>query len=629
MENFIETVSGFFSSSVFDSADSGMLLYIVWLSRFLLAAASIALISRCARSMLRYKYEPEVWAYIDVDDGTRVPLRNWECTIGRSKSSDVVLFDPKAAKTHMVLMRDEFGNWVIYDLGAAAAASVNDVVIPKEGTSLCDGDVISVSDSELHFYNLTEQEREVISNRRTAPGKLISPAGMFAYVTLIQIILFFQNLCYADAEHRSSVGLAFSALIIVTWLYFIIMRAIGRKGFEIEALAFFLSSVGMAVASSSTPENMLKQTLLLLAGVAVFIFFGWWLRDLERVKKMRLPAAAIALLLLAFNVILGTELFGAKNWISIGGFTFQPSEFVKIAFIYAGAETMDRLYRNRNLLMFIGFSAVCVGALALIGDFGTALIFFSTFLVLSFMRSGNIGTVLLAVTGAGLAGFLALSIKPHIAQRFAAWGHVWEDVNNSGYQQTRAMSAAASGGLFGRGSGNGWLQSIVAADTDLVFEVVCEELGLIVGLCIIAAIILMALFVIRNAAKARSSFYVIAGTAAVSMMMIQMALNVFGSLDILPFTGVTFPFVSLGGSSLISCWALLAYIKATDTRKNASFVVRSPDKLRDRNEFTRWSEDDEDCLDIESPFVDDSREEYTQNGRNIIDGRGVRRRRRR
>ncbi|NLW66143.1 MAG: FtsW/RodA/SpoVE family cell cycle protein, partial [Clostridiales bacterium] len=521
------------------------------------------------------------------------------------------------------------GNWVIYDLGAAAAASVNDVVIPKEGTSLCDGDVISVSDSELHFYNLTEQEREVISNRRTAPGKLISPAGMFAYVTLIQIILFFQNLCYADAEHRSSVGLAFSALIIVTWLYFIIMRAIGRKGFEIEALAFFLSSVGMAVASSSTPENMLKQTLLLLAGVSVFIFFGWWLRDLERVKKMRLPAAAIALLLLAFNVILGTEFFGAKNWISIGGFTFQPSEFVKIAFIYAGAETMDRLYRNRNLLMFIGFSAVCVGALALIGDFGTALIFFSTFLVLSFMRSGNIGTVLLAVTGAGLAGFLALSIKPHIAQRFAAWGHVWEDVNNSGYQQTRAMSAAASGGLFGRGSGNGWLQSIVAADTDLVFEVVCEELGLIVGLCIIAAIILMALFVIRNAAKARSSFYVIAGTAAVSMMMIQMALNVFGSLDILPFTGVTFPFVSLGGSSLISCWALLAYIKATDTRKNASFVVRSPDKLRDRNEFTRWSEDDEDCLDIESPFVDDSREEYTQNGRNIIDGRGVRRRRRR
>ena len=108
------------------------------------------------------------------------------------------------------------------------------------------------------------------------------------------------------------------------------------------------------------------------------------------------------------------------------------------------------------------------------------------------------------------------------------------------------------------------------------------------------------------------------------MMMIQMALNVFGSLDILPFTGVTFPFVSLGGSSLISCWALLAYIKATDTRKNSSFVVPSAEKMRDRNEFTRWDEDDGQELDMESPFVQDSRDDFTSLGRNVFDGRGVR-----
>lgn len=629
MNSVIDSVSVFFSSSAFDSADSGAMLYILWMSRFLLAAASIALISRCARSMLRNRYEPEVWGYVDLQDGTRVPLRNWECTIGRSRSSDVILSDSAAAKTHLVVIRDEFGNWRAYDLGAAEAASVNKSVIPYEGTDLRDGDEISVAHTELKFYNLTEQERSAIAKHRTAPGKLISPAGMFAYVTLIQVILLFQNLCYADTEYRGSIGLAFCALMITMWLYFIIIRTVGRRGFEVEALAFFLSTIGMAVAASSTPEKMLKQTLLIIAGVAVFIVFGWWLRDLKRVKKIRVPIAAAALALLAINVLLGTSFFGAKNWISIAGFTIQPSEFVKIAFIYAGAETMDRLYRNRRLIVFIAFSAICVGALALMGDFGTALIFFATFLVISFMRSGNVGTVILAVAGAGLAGVLALSVKPHIAARFAAWGHVWEDVNDSGFQQTRGMAATASGGFFGVGSGNGWLHSIVAADTDLAFEMVCEELGLIVALCCVACIILLALFVIRNSSKARSSFYVIAGTAAVSMMMIQLALNVFGSLDILPFTGVTFPFVSLGGSSLISCWALLAYVKATDTRKNSSFAVPLAEKMRDRNEFTRWDEDDGQELDMESPFVQDSREDFTRLGRNVIDGRGVRKGRKR
>lgn len=625
MEYIINGMSNFFSSSYFDTANSGLLYYFLYFSRFLLALASIALISRCVRSMLRAKYEPEVWAYIDTPDGKRVPLRNWECTIGRSKASDVVVLNKWVSKTHLVLTRDEFGNWLTFDLGAGETASVNGTAIPIDGLELRDGDLISVAESELRFYNLTEYERGIISERRTAPGKTVSAPGTFAYVTLVQLILFFQNLCFVESEYRSNIGLAFSALIVFMWLYFILMRAIGRRGFEVEALAFYLSSIGMAVAASSTPQNIFKQTILLFAGVILFVFFGWWLRDLNRVKKMHLPAAIFAILLLALNLIFGKTEFGAKNWLEIGGFTFQPSEFVKIAYIYAGAETMDRLYRNRNLLSFIVFSAICVAALALMGDFGTALIFFLTFLVLAFMRSGNIGTVLLAVSGAFLASFLALSIKPHIAARFAAWGHVWEDVNDAGYQQTRAMSAAASGGLFGVGSGNGWLQSIVAGDTDLVFEMLCEEMGLIVGLCLIAAIILFAFFVIKNSSKVRSSFYVIAGTAAVSMLMIQMALNVFGSLDILPFTGVTFPFVSLGGSSLISSWMMLAFVKATDTRKNASFVVTSAEKLHDRNEFSQ--RDEEDAFNPGNPFVEDVRDEYNDNGRNIFDGRAERKRR--
>ena len=197
-----------------------------------------------------------------------------------------------------------------------------------------------------------------------------------------------------------------------------------------------------------------------------------------------------------------------------------------------------------------------------------------TFLVISFLRSGSIATVLLAVSAAGLAGFLAVNIRPYIAQRFSTWGHAWENMYDGGYQQTRAMSAAAAGGLFGKGAGAGWLKQIFAANTDMVFAMVCEELGLLIALCMVAALLLLAFFAIRSARNCRSAYYAISACAAVSMMLTQVALNVFGSLDLLPFTGVTFPFVSRGGSSLISCWMLLTFLKGADNRREASFAVK-------------------------------------------------------
>ena len=218
---------------------------------------------------------------------------------------------------------------------------------------------------------------------------------------------------------------------------------------------------------------------------------------------------------------------------------------------------------------------MCVGALALMGDFGTALVFFVCFLVISFMRSGSFATLFLAIGGAASAAMLVLTVKPYVAQRFATWGHAWDDPLNTGFQQVRTMSAAAAGGLFGRGAGAGWLKNVFAANTDMVFGVVCEELGLIVGLCCVLSLLLLAVFSVRSASAGRSSYYVIASCATVTIFMAQLALNVFGSLDLLPFTGVTFPFVSKGGSSLISCWGMLAFIKAGDTRSGGSFALRT------------------------------------------------------
>ena len=140
----------------------------------------------------------------------------------------------------------------------------------------------------------------------------------------------------------------------------------------------------------------------------------------------------------------------------------------------------------------------------------------------------------------------------------------------------------AAGGLFGLGAGNGQLKYIFAADSDIVFATVCEEWGLIIGLVCVLSIVCIGLFAVRSASLCRSSFYAISACAAMTILIFQMTLNVFGTIDFLPFTGVTFPFLSNGGSSMMGTWGLLAFVKAADTRQNASFATTVPTRAKKR-----------------------------------------------
>ena len=152
--------------------------------------------------------------------------------------------------------------------------------------------------------------------------------------------------------------------------------------------------------------------------------------------------------------------------------------------------------------------------------------------------------------------------------------HAWDFPDAGGYQQVRTMSAGASGGMVGVGAGDGWLHNVAAADTDLVFGVLSEEWGLIIAVLAILSIVTLGIFAVRSIKAGRSAFYTIAACAATTLMIFQTILNVFGSVDILPLTGVTFPFVSNGGTSMIVSWGMLAFLKAADTRQNASIAVK-------------------------------------------------------
>ena len=229
---------------------------------------------------------------------------------------------------------------------------------------------------------------------------------------------------------------------------------------------------------------------------------------------------------------------------------------------------------RKNLILFIGYSAVLCGCLALMNDFGTALIFFSAFLVVAYLRSGSVGTIGLACASLGFAGVVALKIAPHALRRFATWRHIWDAPLDGGYQQTRALMCMASGGLMGLGAGRGWMKHVFAADSDMVVATLSEEWGLILVAMMVVSIAALGLFTVRSAAVGRSSFYTIGACTAASILLVQAILNALGTVDVVPLTGVTFPFVSNGGSSMIGAWGLLAFVKAADTRQNASFAVK-------------------------------------------------------
>lgn len=403
----------------------------------------------------------------------------------------------------------------------------------------------------------------------------LNNAFVLLLITIFQLISAAQTVFDSDGEIRQDIVFVFGAYIVIEWLWLIISRAaFKRKSFELELIGFFLTGIGLTVVASVFPGDLIKQFVAFLLGLTVFELILWFVADIKRIEWSSVPLAIASVTLLALNLILAEATNGALNWITVFGISFQPSEFVKIAFIFVGASTLEKLQSTRSLLKYIVFSVVCIGCLFLMYDFGAALIFFFTFILISFMRSGDIRTIAVVCGAALLGAILILIFKPYVAERFATYRHIWEYPDAGGYQQTRVLIYAASGGLFGTGIGRGELRNIFASTTDLVFGVLCEEWGVILAIAVVLAYGFIAVHAIRSSQGARSSFFAIAATAAAGMMLFQTCLNVFGITDILPLTGVTLPFISQGGSSMICSWALLALIKACDLRTYPSFYEK-------------------------------------------------------
>lgn len=545
------------------------------IARWVFILLALFIVFKAIASLLRSRGTPEIFAFFNIEGEKNLAITHWENAVGRSKKSDIVITDPAVSRTQGTLTRDDVGNWKFMDLGSSNGTVIRGKRLEYgESATVEPGDKILMGDTECTILpiSLEEQRRNKAMRRRGT--KLLSPWTSLIALTIFQLMTIIQFRVSYGSEMSDQILIGFLGLALLMWIYVIGMSSIHQKGFDMEILAFFLVTLSLSVTASKYPNAVFKQFVAVCLGLALFIAMCLFMRNLERTKAVRKYIYVLAAVLLIVNLVFARNIYGANNWIMIGGTSIQPSELTKLAFIWVGAASLDELLERRNTLIFMGFSFFCFGCLALMNDFGTAIIFFVTFLVISFLRNGDLTKLILVVGVAGIAGMLVLRFKSHVAYRFSAWGHVWDFADTSGYQQTRSMSAAASGGLVGVGAGDGWLKNIAASETDLVFAFVTEEWGLIIAILAVLTIITLSIFAFRSILNGRSTYYTIAACAATSLFLFQTILNIFGSVDLFPLTGVTFPFLSTGGTSMIASWGMLAFLKAADTRQGASVAVK-------------------------------------------------------
>lgn len=549
--------------------DANIISLVLFGIKVLLAFLSIIILIFCFKSMKNHRRGKGALILLQNSHTKQeYPVLFWENSIGRSKNCDIVIDDATISRDHAVLFRRKNG-WFVSDTHSKYGIIVNGKKI-KGRTKVNINDTITFGGTTLTLRKASDS-REISSNsepqikiiRPLNPGRNLFLVTLFIILATIEPIIKTQSI---DLYTLTPVLI----FILISWLFFIISTVIlKRRTFELETLAIFLSGIGILLISHTKPEEAVTQLISIALGMFLFCMIIWFIKNPDTVSKLRIIIALFAICLFIINLVFAKEVNGAKNWVNIGGISIQPSEFIKIAFIFVGASTLDDLQTTKSLTGFITFSAICIGCLFLMKDFGTACIFFAAFLIIAFMRSGSLRTLILSCSTAILGVFIILTFKPYIKERFSVWGHVWDSMNDLGYQQTRVLTYSASGGFFGVGVKSGYLKNIFAAIGDLMFGVVCEELGLIIAVVIALIIAGFAFFARSQSLRSRSTFYSIASCAAATMLIFQSALHIFGSTDILPLTGVTLPFVSLGGSSMISSFGLLAFIKAVDERTYA------------------------------------------------------------
>ena len=249
--------------------------------RFLFPVLAILMLVRIIRGLVKASPKPEIWACLSLPNGAAEPLTHWENILGRSPASDVLLNYPVVSRQHAALIRSADDRWMVYDLDSKSGTAVNGTPVEPGGSPISLGDVLSLGGVETVLLPVSDQEAE---RRRHTSQHPVSPWGSLVLLTLFQLLAGLQFLLSEEGVHALLIPGAFLCLTAVMWIYCLVLRSMGRTGFEMETIAFFLSSLCLAVTASSAPSAVPKQLLAILLGIVLFLLTGVFLRALARVR---------------------------------------------------------------------------------------------------------------------------------------------------------------------------------------------------------------------------------------------------------------------------------------------------------------------------------------------------------
>lgn len=322
-----------------------------------------------------------------------------------------------------------------------------------------------------------------------------------------------------------------------------------------------LLMIGLVMQERLNTEYCVKQMIFAVATGIACLFVPFIIDKFIFLNKLGYVYAAAGIALLSLVFIIGKEHYGSRNWIIIGKFQMQPSEFVKIIYVFFLAACLEHADSIKKLFTVSVIAAVHVLILVAEKDLGSALIFFMTYLVLVFVATGRYIYFFGGLGLAAVASCAAYELFGHVRTRVTAWRDPWSHIENEGYQVTQSLFAIGTGGWFGMGFTQGLPGSIPVVESDFIFSAIAEEFGVFFAICLILVEISCFIMFINISLRINRRFYKLTALGLGVEYIFQTFLTVGGAVKFIPSTGVTLPLVSYGGSSCVSTLILIGIIQ--------------------------------------------------------------------
>lgn len=404
----------------------------------------------------------------------------------------------------------------------------------------------------------------VIGERKCSYENLPRAISIQKTVIILMHITAYAILCWNKEDKSIDTAVLVSGVAALVYIFVssYLLKKIYRHGCPlIWNCMYFLMDTGLIMLQRLNPTLAGKQLVWITVSTALIMLIPPMLKLIPKLEKFEVFYLILSVALILLPFIFGDEKNGSLNWIKIKGIGFQPSEIVKFLFLLYIACVFRKPLDFKRLCYVTGFAAFIVLCLVLQKDLGGALIFFVTYMLLLYITTSNFLLLLAGFGGMGLASLLAYKLFGHVRVRVSTWIDPWKDAGDTGYQITQSLFAITTWGFLGSGLTRGMPGKIPVVERDFIFSAVCEEMGAVFAMGIVCIYMLLFLRGMFIAVRAKRRFYSMLAAGIVIMFSFQTFLIIGGVIKLIPLTGVTLPFVSYGGSSVLVSVGLMGLLQ--------------------------------------------------------------------